>query len=82
MTYTMNFGDGTTGSVTQQGGCLSPPRGLAGRRWSMLGLCLPHLHQCRHYTATLLNASNVAFGTATITVGSVRPNVSFTAPHR
>jgi exo-beta-1,3-glucanase (GH17 family) len=71
MTYTVNFGDGTTGALTR-GGCIGMPpvggnggigcSGSASHTYSVAGTD----------TATLLNASAVTLCAVTITVGHTR----------
>jgi hypothetical protein len=69
MTYTINFGDGTSGALSQ-GGCFGSRSGIqcsgsASHRYANTGT----------YDATLVNASGSTLGAATITAGGnlVRP---------
>jgi hypothetical protein len=82
MTYTINFGDGTTGALTQ-GSCIGmfPVGGQDGQQCSGSA---SHLYtKAGTDTAVLLNASGVTVGAVTITVGDKRvaqpPLVSSTA---
>jgi hypothetical protein len=76
MTYTINFGDGTMGALTQ-GSCLRLPR-LSGQG-GCFGAASHTYHSAGTYTAALLDAVGVTLGTVTISVGSTiaRP---FTPP--
>jgi hypothetical protein len=79
MTYTVNFGDGTTGALTQSQciGILAIPGGQGGIRCSGSA---SHIYTAAgSYSATLLNALGLTVGTVTITVTGAAPNVNFTA---
>jgi hypothetical protein len=77
MTYTVNFGDGTTGALSQSA-CIGKTAaggaqcaGSASHIYSSVGTD----------TATLLNASGVPLGSATITVNASTPSAGVTANH-
>jgi hypothetical protein len=75
MTYTINFGDGTTGALTQ-GNCIDMPP-VGGHGGVRCFDSAPHTYSAAgSYTATLLNASDSMLGAVTITVipvGGVKP---------
>jgi hypothetical protein len=77
MTYTINFGDGTTGALTQ-GSCVSihPIGGQGGTKCS--GSASHTYTVAGTDTAELLNASDLTLGTVKITVGGVSPAVVLT----
>ena len=81
MTYTINFGDSTTGGFTQSNCSSFPPVG--GKGGIQCSGSASHTYMtAATYTAKLLNASSNTVGTATITVGHTRvarPLVSSTA---
>jgi hypothetical protein len=69
MTYSVNFGDGTVGALTQ-GSCTgAAAAGVAGGM-QCAGSASHTYTSAGTYTATLLNASGILVGTATITVGN------------
>jgi FG-GAP repeat protein len=72
MTYTINFGDGTTGPVTQDG-CTSIPPIVGQGGLQCFGSASHTYHTAAQYTATLLDASGLTLGTATISVGDFSP---------
>jgi uncharacterized membrane protein len=80
MNYTVNFGDGTKGALTQ-GSCINPsPIGGQGSG-GCSGSASHNYTTAGTYTATLVNASNSTLGLATISVGDthvVHPFVSST----
>jgi probable HAF family extracellular repeat protein len=70
LTYTVAFGDGTSGALTQ-GGCASTPP-AAGHGIQCSGSSSHTYTTAGTYNAALLNASGNTLGTATITVGTTR----------
>ena len=66
MTYTVNFGDGTTGALSQSACSGMSPAGGADQ---CSGSAAHTYNAAGSYTATLSNASGVTLGSATITVG-------------
>jgi probable HAF family extracellular repeat protein len=82
LTYTINFGDSTTGPVTQSS-CIST-RPVAGSNQGGIQCTGTGTHTYTNadtYTATLLGASGGTLGTVTIVVGKnvARPHLSSTA---
>jgi antibiotic biosynthesis monooxygenase (ABM) superfamily enzyme len=72
MTYTVNFGDGTTGALNQ-GACIATSA-VGGTQCSASA---SHTFTgAGTDTATLLNASGITLGSATITVNASTPNAS------
>ena len=68
VTYTLNFGDGTTGALTKNS-CSGTPR-VAGQGGVQCSGSASHTYGTAGTdTATLLNASGSAVGIATINVG-------------
>jgi hypothetical protein len=69
MTYTVNFGDGTTGALSQSA-CI-------GKTAAGVGQCAgsaSHIYSSVGTdTATLLNASGIPLGSATITINATAP---------
>jgi hypothetical protein len=63
MTYTINFGDGTSGALSQ-GGCFGSRSGV-----QCSGSASHTYSSSRTYYATLVNASGSTLGAATITAG-------------
>jgi uncharacterized membrane protein len=80
MNYTVNFGDGTKGALTQ-GSCFGPSP-IGGQGSGACSGSASHTYtSAGTYTATLVNASNSTLGLATISVGDthvVQPFVSST----
>jgi hypothetical protein len=73
MTYTVNFGDGTTGALGQSS-CIAPPA-AGGAGSPQCSASASHTYtNAGTDTATLLNASGLPFGSATITVNAATPN--------
>jgi hypothetical protein len=62
MTYTINFGDGTSGALSP-GGC------FGGRSGVQCSGSASHGYSAGTYYATLVNASGNTLGAATITAG-------------
>jgi hypothetical protein len=80
MTYTVSFGDGTTGALSQSA-CIATS---AAGGPQCAGSASHTYTSASTDTATLLNASGIPIGTATITVGgngAAQPLVSSTALH-
>jgi probable HAF family extracellular repeat protein len=82
LTYTINFGDSTTGPVTQSS-CISD-RPVAGSSQGVIQCSGTGSHTYQNsgsHTATLLGASGGMLGTVTIVVGKnvARPHLSSTA---
>jgi hypothetical protein len=77
MTYTINFGDGTTGALTQ-GSCVSIPP-IGGQGGTKCSGSASHTYTVAGTdTAELLNASDLTLGTVKITVGGLSPAVVLT----
>jgi hypothetical protein len=75
MTYTVSFGDGTTGALSQ-GGCIATPA-ADGEDSTQCSAFASHSYtNAGTDTATLLNASGIPLGSATITVNASTPSVS------
>jgi hypothetical protein len=70
MTYTVNFGDGTTGALSQSACIATSAAGGAGGT-QCAGSASHTYTSASTDTATLLNASGIPVGTATITVGNI-----------
>jgi hypothetical protein len=78
MTYTINFGDGTTGAL--QGSCIGVTAIVSGQGGIQCSGSASHTYTSSgSYPATLLNASSQTLGIATITVTGAAPKVSFAA---
>jgi hypothetical protein len=79
MTYTVNFGDGTTGALTQSS-CIGVTA-IVGRQGGIqCSGSASHVYTAAGgYSATLLNALGLTVGTVAITVTGAAPKVSFTA---
>jgi hypothetical protein len=74
MTYTVNFGDGTTGALSQAACIATAAAGGAGSPQCFASAS--HTYTVAGTdTATLLNASGISLGSATITVNAATPNV-------
>jgi hypothetical protein len=72
MTYTISFGDGTTGALSQSN-CSGMPR-IGGEGGLQCFSSASHTyHAAGSYTATLSDASGITFGAATINVGAAKP---------
>jgi PKD domain len=82
MTYTINFGDGTTGALTQSS-CIGVAAIVGGQSGSQCSGSASHIYTAAgSYTATLLNALGLTVGTAAITVTSAAPKVSIALPNK
>jgi len=82
MTYTTNFGDGTTGALTQSS-CIGIAAIVGSRGGIQCSGSASHTYTAGgSYTATLLNALAVTVGAVAITVTGGAPNVSVAAPHK
>ena len=70
LTYTMDFGDGTTGALSlTPGSCFDAPP-VDGRGYQHCSSSASHTYASNgSYTATLLNAANNTVGIVRITVG-------------
>jgi hypothetical protein len=82
MTYTINFGDGTTGALAQSQciDILAIPGGQGGIQCSGSA---SHIYTAAgSYSATLLNALGLTVGTAVITVTGTALNVSIALPNK
>ena len=79
MTYTVSFGDGTTGALTQSS-CIGVTAIVGGQGGIQCAGSASHIYTAAgSYSATLLNALGLTVGTVAITVTGAAPNVSFTA---
>jgi hypothetical protein len=79
MTYTINFGDGTTGALTQSS-CIGVNAIVGGQGGIQCSGSASHIYTAAgSYGATLLNALGLTVGTVAITVTGAAPKVSFTA---
>jgi hypothetical protein len=79
MTYTLNFGDGTTGALSKSN-CVGTGAGQGGLQCSASA---SHAYSnAGTYTAALLDSSGDTLGALTVTVGGkvVRPFVGSTVP--
>jgi hypothetical protein len=75
MTYTVNFGDGTNGALSQSN-CVGLPPVVGGPGPIQCSGTASHTYKnAGSYTAALLNASDITLGAVTITAGGnlVRP---------
>jgi PKD repeat protein len=82
MTYTINFGDGTTGALTQSS-CIGLAAIVGGQGGIQCSGSASHTYTAAGgYTATLLNALGLTVGTVAITVSGAAPNVSNAPPHK
>ena len=78
MTYTINFGDGTTGALIQSS-CIGVTAIVGGQGGIQCSGSASHIYTAAgSYSATLLNALGLTVGTVAITVTGAAPNVSFT----
>ena len=82
MTYTINFGDGMTGALSQSQciGILAIPGGQGGIQCS--GPASHTYTTTGTYTATLWNASGLRLDTVTITTAGAAPNVGIAPPNK
>jgi hypothetical protein len=79
MTYTINFGDGTTGALSQ-GSCVGVTAIVGGQGGIQCSGSASHVYTAAGgYSATLLNALGLTVSTVAITVTGAAPKVSFTA---
>jgi hypothetical protein len=77
MTYTVNFGDGTTGALNQSN-CIATAA-AGGEGSPRCSASASHAYTVAgSYTATLLNASGLPLGSATVTVNASTANGSVT----
>jgi PKD repeat protein len=82
MTYSVNFGDGTTGALTQSS-CIGLAAIVGGQGGIQCSGSASHTYTAAgSYTATLLNALGLTVGTLEIFVTGAAPNISVAAPHR
>jgi hypothetical protein len=83
MTYTVNFGDGTTGALAQSS-CIGVTAIAGGQGGIQCSGSASHTYTAAgSYTATLLNALGLTVGTLEIFVTGAAPNVSVALPaHR
>jgi hypothetical protein len=77
MTYTVNFGDGTVGALTQSN-CIATPAAGGASGMQCAGSASHIYASAGTAAATLLNASGIPLGSATITVNTSTPNVGIT----
>ena len=80
MTYTVNFGDGSVGALSQSACIATSGAGGAGGM-QCAGSASHTYTSAGTDTATLLNASGITLGSASITVNASTPNLSSTAAH-
>ena len=79
LTYTVNFGDGTTGALTQNS-CIGVTAIVGGQGGIQCSGSASHIYTAAgSFSATLLNALGLSVGTVAITVTGAAPKVSFTA---
>jgi hypothetical protein len=82
MTYTVNFGDGTTGALAQSS-CIGLAAIVGGQGGIQCSGSASHTYTAAgSYSATLLNALGLTVGTLEIFVTGAAPNVSVTLPHK
>ena len=82
MTYTVNFGDGTTGALTQ-GSCIGVTAIVNGQGGIQCSGSASHVYTAAgSYTATLLNALGLTVGTVAITATGAAPKVSIALPNK
>jgi len=82
MTYTVNFGDGTTGALAQNS-CIGLAAIVGGQGGIQCSGSASHAYTAAgSYSATLLNALGLTVGTLEIFVTGAAPNVSVTLPHK
>ena len=82
MTYTINFGDGTTGALTQSS-CIGVTAIVGGRGGIQCSGSASHTYTAAgSYSATLLNALGLTVGTVAITVTGAAPKVSIVPPNK
>jgi PKD repeat protein len=78
MTYTINFGDGTTGALSQ-GSCIGVTAIVGGQGGIQCSGSASHIYSAAGSdSATLSNALGLTVGTVAITVTGAVPHVSFT----
>ena len=82
MTYTINFGDGTTGALAQSS-CIGLAAIVGGQGGIQCSGSASHTYTAAgSYSAALLNALGLTVGTVAITVSGAAPNVSNAPPHK
>jgi hypothetical protein len=82
VTYTVNFGDGTTGALAQSS-CIGVTAIAGGQGGIQCSGSASHTYTAAgSYTATLLNALGLTVGTLEIFVTGAAPNISVAAPHK
>jgi hypothetical protein len=82
MTYTISFGDGTNGALSQ-GSCIGVTAIVGGQGGIQCSGSASHTYTAAgSYTATLLNAIGLTVGTVAISVTGAAPNVSIAPPHK
>ena len=82
MTYTVDFGDGTTGALTQSS-CIGVAAIVGGHGGIQCSGSASHTYTAAgSYSATLLNALGLTVGTVAITVTGAVPKVSIVPPNK
>jgi hypothetical protein len=82
MTYTINFGDGTTGALTQSS-CIGLAAIVGGQGGIQCAGSASHIYTAAGgYSATLLNALGLTVGTVAITVSGGAPNAGIAPPNK
>ena len=82
MTYTVSFGDGTTGALTQNS-CIGVTAIVGGQSGIQCSGFASHVYTAAgSYTATLLNALGLTVGTVAITATGAAPKVSIALPKK
>jgi hypothetical protein len=82
MTYTINFGDGTTGALTQSS-CIGVTAIVGGQGGIQCSGSASHTYTAAgSYTATLLNALGLTVGSVEIFATGAAPNVSIAAARK
>jgi len=82
MTYTVNFGDGTTGALTQSS-CIGLSAIVSGQGGIQCSGSASHTYTAAgSYSATLLNALGLTVGSVEIFVTGAAPNAGIAAPHK
>ena len=82
MTYTVSFGDGTTGALIQSS-CIGVTAIVGGQGGIQCAGSASHSYTAAgSYTATLLNALGLTVGTVAITATGAAPKVSIALPNK
>jgi hypothetical protein len=82
MTYTINFGDGTNGALTQSQ-CIGVAAIVGGQGGIQCFGSASHIYTAAgNYSATLLNALGLTVGAVTISVIGAAPSVSIAPPNK